>query len=521
MGTQANAVAGCMTGAASETTKTADRTEAAKPILGMSSSEARDFLLKPESYCGIDLPMYFDFNAVLRDVATALRGKSLREIRHNPRDHEGVNYTMLANKDGRHAWRPLQVIHPALYVSLVEAITTVDAWKTITDRFNELRNRNELTCMSIPVSSATDHRDKAAQIFNWWHGIEQRALELALDFKYVLHADITDCYAAIYTHSIAWAMHGKQVAKSCRRDTGLIGNVIDSHIQDMRHGQTNGIPQGSVLMDFVSEMVLGYADLDLGNRLAELAITDFHILRYRDDYRVFVQSPQIGDKILKTLTEVLIDLGLKLNASKTTHAQSIIVNSIKPDKRAWMRTKQLSKDPQKRLLAIHAHGQEFPQSGSLVAALSNFHRRITRAARIRNPLVLISIVTDIAYDSPRTFPVCAAIISRLLGEFGDNGRKAEVIKRIHRKLSQLPNVGHMEVWLQRISHPVGQDGIYSELMCKLVDGHKGPLWNSEWICDSDLLQAIDCSKIINTTKLGTVTPVMQPREVDLFSASEY
>jgi hypothetical protein len=28
----------------------------------------------------------------------------------------------------------------------------------------------------------------------------------------------------------------------------------------MRHGQTNGIPQGSVLMDFIAEMVLGYAD---------------------------------------------------------------------------------------------------------------------------------------------------------------------------------------------------------------------------------------------------------------------
>ena len=41
--------------------------------------------------------------------------------------------------------------------------------------------------------------------------------------------------------------------------------------------------------------------------------------QYRDDdYRIFVQSPQIGEAILKSLTEVLIDLGLKLNASKTT-----------------------------------------------------------------------------------------------------------------------------------------------------------------------------------------------------------
>lgn len=29
----------------------------------------------------------------------------------------------------------------------------------------------------------------------------------------------------------------------------------------MQYGQTNGIPQGSVLFDFIAEIVLGYADL--------------------------------------------------------------------------------------------------------------------------------------------------------------------------------------------------------------------------------------------------------------------
>jgi hypothetical protein len=29
-------------------------------------------------------------------------------------------------------------------------------------------------------------------------------------------------------------------------------------MQGMNYGQTNGIPQGSVLMDFIAEMVLGF-----------------------------------------------------------------------------------------------------------------------------------------------------------------------------------------------------------------------------------------------------------------------
>src|SRR5213079_308164 len=144
---------------------------------------------------------------------------------------------------------------------------------------------------------------KAAQILHWWQGIEQGAIELALDYAYVLHADITDCYMAIYTHSVAWALHGKATAKANRTDMMLIGNLIDAHIQDIRHGQTNGIPQGSVLMDLVSEMVLGYADLSLSERLIKDGITDYLVLRYRDDYRIFVNNPQIGDMVLKALTE--------------------------------------------------------------------------------------------------------------------------------------------------------------------------------------------------------------------------
>ena len=40
----------------------------------------------------------------------------------------------------------------------------------------------------------------------------------------------------------------------------------------MRYGQTNGIPQGSVLMDFISEMVLGYIDKLLEEKISNIKI---------------------------------------------------------------------------------------------------------------------------------------------------------------------------------------------------------------------------------------------------------
>lgn len=492
-----------------------------RSILEMTAKQARAFLLKPESYCSIDLPPYFTFAKILSAVSRELRGKQLASMSSKPRDHEGVNYSMLSNKDGRHAWRPFQLIHPALYVALVEHMTEPANWRVIRDRFKEFQKPSNFKCLSIPLAATSRRVDKAAQILNWWLGIEQGSIELALVYNYVFHADITDCYADIYTHSIAWALHTKAVAKEKKTDKSLIGNIIDSHIQDMRHGQTNGIPQGSVLMDFVAELVLGFADLELSDRLKATGITEFRILRYRDDYRIFVQSPQIGEAVLKALTEVLIGLGLKLNTNKTTGSLQVVVSSIKADKRAWLRGRQGDHNLQKHLLVIHGHGIDFPNAGSLTVALTQFHERLTKAKRIQNPCVLISIAVDIAYSSPRTFPVCAAIISKLLSVLNSKADRVEVIKKIYRKLSQLPNTGHMEVWLQRISHSFESKLKYTEPLCHLVKGRRVEVWNNDWITSGKLKAALDPSQIVNKSKLRSLKPVMAPQEVAVFTMSRY
>lgn len=503
--------------------KKTTRQKPERSILQMTAPQARVFLMKPESYCGIDLPVYFTFARVLSGVSKeiAISPLSSANPKLKPQDHEGVNYSILSNKDGRHAWRPFQLIHPALYVSLVHKITEPAQWKVIRDRFEEFQKPTNLKCLSIPIEATPMRKDKAAQILNWWQGIEQGSIEFALDYNYALHADITDCYSAIYTHSIAWAAHGKAKAKAARRDTSLIGNIIDSHIRDMRHGQTNGIPQGSTLMDFISELVLGYADLELSDRLKAAGITEFRILRYRDDYRIFVQSPQIGEAILKALTEVLIELGLKLNASKTTGAQLVVSNAIKPDKRAWLRGRQGDPNLQKHLLVIHSHGHDFPNAGSLTVALTHFHERLNLAKCISNPLVLISIATDIAYHSPRAFPVCSAIISKLLSALANKAARVDAIQKIHTKLSQLPNTGHMEVWLQRISHSFVPNLAYKETLCRLVKGDSVVLWNNDWISSANLKTAIDPQKIVNKAKLRSLKPIVRPKEIGLFATELY
>ena len=85
---------------------------------------------------------------------------------------------------------------------------------------------------------------------------------LSLEYDYVFDTDVADCYGSIYTHSIAWAVESKTITKSQhgRNNKSLLGNIIDASIRNAQYKQTNGIPQGSVLMDFIAEIVSGYID---------------------------------------------------------------------------------------------------------------------------------------------------------------------------------------------------------------------------------------------------------------------
>lgn len=496
-----------------------------KSILELSHDEARKFFLKSESYCSLELPPYIVFDSLLEGVDSALSGQSLSRMCDNKkkvREQHDVNYTILHNKDGRYAWRPIQLIHPAIYVSLVHAITEENKWNDIRKRFCDFSINPKIQCLSLPVVSTTQEKDRAEQIFQWWNAVEQRSIELSLEYDYVLETDITDCYGAIYTHSIAWALHTKGVAKKRQKDKDLVGNIIDAHIQDMRHGQTNGIPQGSVLMDFIAEMVLGLADFELSERINNLHLSDYHVLRYRDDYRIFTNNHQDGDTIVKVIAEITAELGLRLNPLKTRASSDVVQAAIKSDKLAWLGRKQRERDMQKHLLIIHDHAMAFPNSGSLVRALSDYHKRLQKIKKRRdNIMPLIAIVVDIAYRNPKTYSIAVAILSNLLALLKNDEERISTAKRIWQKFKKIPNAGHMQIWLQRITFKIDRNIPYEEKICKLVSGDADSLWCNDWISSAELKTSIDANIIVDTNIRNDLPTVIPPKEVGLFLPNSY
>ena len=490
-----------------------------KKLVELSSEEARKHFLKGSSYLNGDIPSFISFEPILAEVEAVLNGGNYPAFKSaNPSEYSGVNYNFVANKDGKLAWRPYELIHPAIYVSLVNVLCDPENWLLITKRLSEFEG-GAVECCSAPVMSLDNQTDVAKQIMSWWQSVEQRSLIYSLEFSHILHTDVIDCYGSIYTHSIPWALHGLENAKNNRGNNSLLGNKIDSHIQAGRFGQTNGISQGSVLMDFIAEIVLGYVDELINAALGDL--TNFRILRYRDDYRIFANSDDLAEKILKIVSDKLRSVGMKLGVSKTFLSRNVVEGSIKPDKLAGIDLQELgvanAKTIQKQLLRLHSFGQRFPNSGALRRLVSEFHTEISRQVEKPDDLeVQVAIVADIGFVSPATFPAVAGILSHLIS-LASIEEKSRLWTKVCKKMSRVPYNGYLEIWLQRVTRPkaVGIPFDSHEAICKIVNGEAPDLWENCWIASDSLSEALKVSKIVVGSAVDS-PEVVQPEEVELF-----
>ena len=490
-----------------------------KRLIDLTNEEAKQHFLKCSSYFNGDLPKYISFQPIITAVSEVMNGDEFSSFMNKkPADLPSVNYNLIANKDGKLAWRPYELIHPAIYVSLVNVICEKENWNFITNRFAEFEN-GVIDCCSAPAMSVDEQSDVATQVTNWWQKVEQRSLIYSLEYSHVLHTDVTDCYGSLYTHSISWALHGIENAKKTQKKNALLGNKIDSHIQASRYGQTNGISQGSVLMDFVAEIVLGFVDLEINLELQ--GQTDFRILRYRDDYRIFANSDDRVEKILKIISDKLRTVGMRLGVTKTYSCRNVVEGSIKPDKFAGIELQDLgtanAKTIQKQLLRLHAFGQRHPNSGALRRIVGEFHTNISKQTKSPDDLeVQVAIATDIAFVSPSTFPAVAGILSHLIS-LAPVAKKVEFWKKVCNKMARVPYNGYLEIWLQRVTQPaaIGIQFFSKEAICKIVNRESAELWENQWISNRDLSTVLDVSKIV-VSSAKEASEVIEPEEIQLF-----
>jgi hypothetical protein len=248
-------------------------------------------------------------------------------------------------------------------------------------------------------------------------------------------------------------------------------------------------------------------------------ITEYSILRYRDDYRIFAKNQETLIKIAKLLTETLYELNFKLNSQKTFISDNIVSDVIKPDKLYWNESKQSEKTLQKHLFLLHALGEKHPNSGSLMTALTKFlEDRVypIKIFREENSKVLVSVLVDIAYKNPITYPVITAILSKILSLEINTDTVKEILNSIERKFDKLPNVGHLQVWLQRLTINQEREKNYPEKLCQKVIDNDTKIWNFDWITHNSLKDLIENNPIIDEEKINEMENIIEPNEVKIF-----
>lgn len=305
----------------------------ARNIITLKSKEALSFFMKSEQYHGFELPEYFDFDEVLKHVETTIKNKSYEDCLASvcPDDLPNVNLDILLNKDGKYAVRPLVLANPFLYYFLASEICCESGWDKILRCFKAYTVPGITSCAIPVIPEKKEPFHKSTTIFNWWNAMEQRSVELSMDYRYMFITDITNCYGSINPQSIKWAMARKGTAHENDENLELAKN-IQKYLRALQHGHNIGIPQGSVLFDFVSEIVLGYSDLLLHEALQKEGIEGYEIIRYRDDYRIFCNDRDTQEHISYILQGVLESLNFRMNSQKTKVSESIVTDSIKSDK---------------------------------------------------------------------------------------------------------------------------------------------------------------------------------------------
>lgn len=533
-------------------------TEKTKNILSLNHTEAMDFFLKSEQYHGFELPEYFVFDDLLQNVKNAVGETPYEECLQegmSPEQLPDVNLDILLNKDGRYAVRPIILANPFLYYFLVREICNEQSWTVIKQLFETFTVPHITSCALPVIPKTKEPFHKSTTILNWWNTLEQRSIELSLEYRYMFVTDITNCYGSVNPQAFDWAFSFKDTEFEQKTKNPIAKN-IQKFLRAFQQGRNIGIPQGSAIFDFIGEIILGYSDLLLHEAIRKEGIkAKYEIIRYRDDYRIFCNDKDVLEKISYILQHVLESLNFRMNSKKTKISDSIVTDAVKSDKLAYIHNTPIFNKKgcdfdsfEKHLLYILMFARQYPDSGSIKTMLSDIDKRmedwlkpyeeevttiplveggepttekITKQRRLVGGSVraMSAVCTQIALENVGCCHYALRVLSRMIDSLKDENEKSAIINLVYSKLCNQPNSDYNQLWLQNITYQQDKKNgtsPYNMRLCRVVAGDKSvELWNNEWV-KSELLSNLHVNRIVNAETLKKVTPVITFRETRMY-----
>ena len=499
------------------------------------------------------------FDKLLQNVKKAIGGLPYEKCLQKgvpPEQLPNVNLYILLNKDGHYAVRPIVLANPFLYYFLVREICNEQSWETVKHLFEKFKVPHITSCALPVIPEANEAFHRSTTILNWWNALEQRSIELSLEYRYMFVSDITNCYGSINPQAFDWAFSLKNTKHDTHSECPISKN-IQKYLRAFQQGRNIGIPQGSAIFDFVGEIILGYSDLLLHEAIQKAGIDKpYEIIRYRDDYRIFCNDKDALEEMSYILQHVLESLNFRMNSKKTKISESIVTDSIKPDKLAYIyntpifNKKGVDFDSfEKHLLYILMFARKYPDSGSIKTMLADIDKRIedwlkpyevetfgtispdgkldltSKKEMKQRHLVggsvraMSAICVQIALENVGCCHYALRVFSRMVDSLKDEKEKSSIINLVYSKLCNQPNSDYNQLWLQNITYQQDKKNgksPYKMRLCRVVAGDKDvELWNNEWI-KPKYSAALSIKEIVDADTLKKVTPVITFRERRLY-----
>ena len=208
--------------------------------------------------------------------------------------------------------RILGIPNPASYQRLCKSVS--DYWMRLQSHFQDTTANNLYKISRIHIRKMKNKPYLFEMNYNNWWIDGTPDPDLLIGSKYLIKADISNCFPSIYSHAISWALVGKDTAKQNQSDHTQWYNILDFNTRNIHDGETHGLIIGPHVSNLLSEIVLTKID-------QELYIKGYKYIRNIDDYSCYVKTHEEGQSFLVALNQELRHYGLSLNHKKTMIAE--------------------------------------------------------------------------------------------------------------------------------------------------------------------------------------------------------
>lgn len=347
--------------------------------------------------------------------------------------------------------RTFGIIDPRIHNDIAYHITR--NWKAMVDAMIPLDSIVSSYSFPVPVNQKKPGRmgelRSGRMIYEFIAMTDDALATVAYRFTHIVKADIKNFYPSIYTHSLAWALHGKRSIRQGgkgknRRDMKFVGNRLDKLFQMANDGCTNGLPIGPAVSDIASEIIASAVDRVLTANLQKNGI-ECEAVRFKDDYRILVSSDADAKKVVKILQASLKEYNLELSDEKTT------VSTL-PDGlfRPWVSRYHLVyprrryrfswKQFRELYLAVVEIDRSIPNTGVIdrfLADIATSKGRLKITIGPYNLEKVISMLLMLGTLRIKAFPKVVAILEQVIRSDDGNGLTESLVSHLEAYLHKL------------------------------------------------------------------------------------